>query len=82
MILTITTTYQLATDLGFLVKKNPARVHSFKLAFGTAHVFYPEARAEKCTVALYLDIDPVGLVRRKSSPDSNSFGLWEYVNDR
>lgn len=82
MILSITTTYRPATDLGFLLRKNPARVHSFELSFGTAYVFFPEASASKCTVALYLDIDPIGLARRKSSSESDSFGLWEYVNDR
>ena len=29
-------------DLGYLLHKNPARVHSFELPFGKAHVFYPE----------------------------------------
>ena len=39
MLLTITTTYQPATDLGFLLVKNPARCQSFSLSFGQAHVF-------------------------------------------
>ena len=46
MLLTITTTYQPATDLGYLLHKNPARVQSFSLSFGQAHVFYPEASSE------------------------------------
>ena len=29
----------------------------------TAHVFYPEATPERCTVALLLEVDPVALVR-------------------
>jgi hypothetical protein len=29
-------------DLGYLLHKNPARLHSFNLPFGKAHVFYPE----------------------------------------
>src|SRR5216684_515120 len=62
MLLTITTTHRPATDLGYLLHKNPAKVHSFDLSFGKAHVFYPEATAAKCTVALLMDVDPVGLV--------------------
>jgi hypothetical protein len=43
MLLTITTTHQPATDLGYLLRKNPAHAHSRPLAQGTAHVFFPEA---------------------------------------
>jgi hypothetical protein len=50
MLLTITTTCRPATDLGFLLHKNPARVHEFELSFGRAHVFYPEASDTRCTV--------------------------------
>jgi hypothetical protein len=39
MFLTITTTHQPATDLGYLLRKNPARVQSFEQSFGVAHVF-------------------------------------------
>jgi 3' terminal RNA ribose 2'-O-methyltransferase Hen1 len=78
MLLTITTTHQPATDLSYLLYKNPAKVQSFNLAFGQAHVFYPEASDERCTAALLLDINPVGLVRR----DSGGFALAQYVNDR
>ncbi len=79
MLLTITTTHQPATDLGYLLHKNPAKAQSFNLAFGQAHVFYPEASDECCTAALLLDINPVGLVRREGS---NNFALEQYVNDR
>jgi hypothetical protein len=48
------------------------------VSFGPAHVFYPEATDERCTAALLLDIDPVGLVRgRRPGPS-----LEPYVNDR
>jgi 3' terminal RNA ribose 2'-O-methyltransferase Hen1 len=81
MLLTITTTHHPATDLGYLLHKNPAKVHSFELSFGKAHVFYPEASAERCTVALLLDVDPVGLVRgRRGYGDGGT--LDQYVNDR
>ena len=59
MLLTLTTTHNPATDLGFLLHKNPANLHSFELSFGKAHVFYPEATAERCTAALLLDVDPL-----------------------
>jgi len=68
MLLTITNTNWPATDLGYLLHKNPARVQSFALSFGQAHVFYPEASAERCTAALLLDVDPVGLVRNRRGP--------------
>ncbi len=76
MLLTITNELAPATDLGYLLHKNPARAQSFDLPFGKAHVFYPEASPERCTAALLLDVDPVGLVRGRGST------LREYVNDR
>ncbi|WP_223651284.1 3' terminal RNA ribose 2'-O-methyltransferase Hen1 [Hymenobacter psoromatis] len=78
MLLTITTTYQPATDLGYLLHKNPARLQSVEITGGLAHVFYPEATAQRCTAALLLDLDPVGLVRDRHG----DFALAEYVNDR
>ena len=78
MLLTITTTHQPATDLGYLLHKNPARLQSVEITGGQAHVFYPEATAERCTAALLLDLDPVGLVRGREG----GFALAEYVNDR
>lgn len=81
MLLTITTTHRPATDLGYLLAKNPARVQSFALSFGQAHVFYPEASPERCTAALLLDVDPVALVRRRGST-AESGPLEQYVNDR
>ena len=63
MLLTITTTHVPATDLGHLLHKHPARAQSFPLGFGQAHVFYPEVSAERCTAALLLEVDPIGLVR-------------------
>jgi len=82
MLLTITTTHQPATDLGYLLHKNPARLHSFELSFGQAHVFYPEAAEERCTAALLLDVDPVGLVRNRRGPAGEGGSLEQYVNDR
>src|SRR5579863_8147626 len=82
MLLTITTTCSPATDLGYLLHKNPARRQSFDLSFGQARVFYPEATAERCTAALLLDVDPVGLVRNRRGPAGEGFSLEQYVNDR
>ena len=82
MLLTVSTTHQPATDLGFLVHKNPGRFQSFKLPFGRADVFYPEAESHRCTVALLLNIDPVGLVRPKPGAPKAGGWLEQYVNDR
>lgn len=73
--LLLTTSHQPATDLGYLLHKNPARAHSLDLAFGQVHVIYPEATPERTTAAIMLEIDPVGLVRGSST-------LEQYVNDR
>ncbi|MEM7154517.1 MAG: 3' terminal RNA ribose 2'-O-methyltransferase Hen1 [Myxococcota bacterium] len=80
MLLTITTTHAPATDLGYLLGKNPARTQSFDLSFGRAHVYYPEAEDDRCTAALLLDVDPVGLVRRPRGDEG--FALSQYTNDR
>jgi hypothetical protein len=65
MLLAITTTHSPATDLGYLLRKNPARPQSFDLSFGRAHVFYPEASGERCTVALLVEVDPVNRVAER-----------------
>ena len=80
MLLTIATTHRPATDLGHLLHKHPDRVQSFGVPFGEAHVFYPEAGEERCTAALLLEVDPVGLVRRGRG--RGTFALAQYVNDR
>jgi len=82
MLLTITNTRPPATDLGYLLHKNPNRLQSFELAFGRAHVFYPEATEDRCTAALLLDVDPVGLVRTRRGPAGEGGMLEQYVNDR
>src|SRR5450631_2229853 len=79
VLLTISTTAQPATDLGFLLHKHPARVQEVELSFGKAHVFYPEASVERCTAALLVDVDPVGLVRGRGDGEGT---LDAYVNDR
>jgi 3' terminal RNA ribose 2'-O-methyltransferase Hen1 len=81
MLLTITTTHSPAADIGFLLEKHPGKVHEFELSAGRATVFYPEATDERCTVALLLDIDPIGLVRSQAAKAGDA-GLDQYVNDR
>ena len=84
VLLTITTTRAPATDLGYLLHKHPDRLQTFPTAAGAAHVFYPEATAERCTAALLLEVDPVALVRgpagSKNKPGDGE--LAQYVNDR
>lgn len=82
MLLTLTSTTPPATDLGHLLRKHPGRVHSFDLSFGKAQVFYPEATEERCTAALLLDVDPIGLVRSRRGPAGEGRSLEQYVNDR
>ena len=89
MLLTITTTREPATDLGYLLHKHPDRLQTFPTAAGAAHVFYPEASAGRCTAALLLEVDPIALVRgpagsktmagRKTTASGE---LAQYVNDR
>ncbi len=81
MLLTLTTTHTPATDLGFLLEKHPERAQRFELAWGAAHVFYPEASEARCTAALMIELDPLKLTksaRKRGAPGS----LAHYVNDR
>ncbi|MGW4441430.1 3' terminal RNA ribose 2'-O-methyltransferase Hen1 [Streptomyces sp. NPDC004682] len=74
-----------ATDLGYLLHKHPDHAQTFATSHGTAHVFYPQADAERCTAALLLEIDPVALVRRgkgKGRGGAPDTALAQYVNDR
>jgi 3' terminal RNA ribose 2'-O-methyltransferase Hen1 len=82
MLLTITTTHHPATDLGYLLHKNPSRAQSFELSFGRVHVFYPEATPDRCTAALLLDVDAVSMVRDRRGPAGPGGLLEQYVNDR
>ncbi|MDA0206464.1 MAG: 3' terminal RNA ribose 2'-O-methyltransferase Hen1 [Acidobacteria bacterium] len=70
------------TDLGYLLHKNPSRIHSFEMPFGMARVFQIDAPANQSAVALLLDVDPVELVRGRGEKSSSSFSLRQYVNDR
>ncbi|HEU5107534.1 MAG TPA: 3' terminal RNA ribose 2'-O-methyltransferase Hen1 [Micromonosporaceae bacterium] len=89
MLLTLTTTAQPATDLGYLLVKHPDRVHRTSVSTGTAYTYFPEATAARCTAALMLDVDPGRLTpargRRRDrgpGPMPEGFTLGQYVNDR
>jgi 3' terminal RNA ribose 2'-O-methyltransferase Hen1 len=79
MYLSLATTHQPATDFGFLLHKNPARLHETELPFGKAFLFYPEATQTRCEAVLVMDVDPVELVRGRGRADGL---LDQYVNDR
>lgn len=79
MLLTIATTHRPATDLGFLLHKNPDHRHEKSLPFGKAVMCFPEAEDAQCRFALSVEVDPIGLVRGRGPRT----GLHDsYVNDR
>src|SRR5260370_26373326 len=82
MLLTITTTHQPASDLGYLLHKKPGRLQTAELSMGKAPVFYPEATPTRCTAALLLEVDPVALVRNRKGPGGDAGTLKQYVNHR
>ena len=82
MLLRIATTHRPATDLGYLLHKHPERVQSFELSFGTANVFYPEAREDRCEFAMLLDVDAIRLTRAQHRRRGRDRTLSQYVNDR
>jgi len=86
MLLTITSATPPATDLGFVLHKNPAALRSVDVGFGVAHAFYPEAGPQRCTIALLVEVDPVALARRQGAglpaAEAGGFPLARYVNDR
>ncbi len=81
MLLTVSTTHHPATDLGYLLHKNPARLQTEELSFGKAYVFYTEASVDHCTATLLVEVDPVALVRGRG-PAGEGGQLEQYVNDR
>jgi hypothetical protein len=69
MLLTITTEHSPATDLGYLLHKHPENVRTVTFPFGDAHVFFPEASERRCTAAVIVEVDPIGLIRRRGRKD-------------
>lgn len=80
MLVSLTSTSPVATDLGFLLHKHPDRVRSVDVGFGCAHVFYPEATAQRCTATTYVEVDSFGGKRHRDQRWAR--GLEQYVNDR
>lgn len=66
-LLSIETTHNPATDLGYLLRKNPANAHLKELSFGKAAVVFPIADEDRCQAALLLDVDSVGQARKDRS---------------
>lgn len=81
MLLSITNHGPQASDLGYLLHKNPANVNASQLSFGQATVFYPEGPDDECTAVLLVEVDPIGLVRSKGARQGN-WALGQDVNDR
>lgn len=81
MLLKISTNRTSARDLSFLLHKHPDRLQAVDLPAGKAHIFYPKADDETCSVCLLLDINPIDLVKN-SKGNNNDFALAHYVNDR
>jgi len=87
VLLTVTTTHDPATDLGFLLVKHPDRVHEFDVPTGRAYVCFPEASHARCTAALVLEVDPQRLSAgrgggRAGGATPDGFTLGRFVNDR
>ena len=80
MLVSLTSTTPDATDLGYLLHKHPDRVRSVDVGFGRAHVFYPEATAQRCTATTYVEVDPFGPARHRR--ERRAQGLEPYLNDR
>ncbi|MFN8526391.1 MAG: 3' terminal RNA ribose 2'-O-methyltransferase Hen1 [Chloroflexota bacterium] len=77
MLLSLSTTRNPATDLGFILHKKPDRPQSFPLRFGQGHVFYPDATADRCTAVLFVEVDPVAITRGKHEDPQGG-----YISDR
>jgi 3' terminal RNA ribose 2'-O-methyltransferase Hen1 len=82
MLLTLKTTRYPATDLGYLLYKNPSKFHSYDLPVGKAYVFFPEIDLNNCCATLLLDIDPIALAKKKTGHSNDNFVLGQFVNDR
>ncbi|MYB28739.1 MAG: 3' terminal RNA ribose 2'-O-methyltransferase Hen1 [Acidimicrobiaceae bacterium] len=80
MLVSLTSTTPVATDLGYLLHKHPDRVRSVDVGFGRAHVFYPEATPQRCTATTYVEVDPFGRTRHRQHRRAQ--GLEPYLNDR
>jgi len=49
------------------------------MSVGAAHVLYPEATDERFTAAVFLSVDPIGLVRNRRLGGNDALSLSHYV---
>ena len=83
MLLTITCKGEHASELSFLLHKNPYKVQEFNVIMGKAYVFYPKVSDIETTVALLADLNPIDLVKGKEGVKQDSYyTLFDYINDR
>lgn len=78
MLLTLTCAASQAPDIGYLLGKHPDTIFQRAFSAGQLWVFYPEVAAERVTVALLAEVDPIDLVRHSGG----GAHLDQYVNDR
>lgn len=81
MLLTVSLSGPDAWALGHLLRKHPDRVQQFTLPVGLATVFYPESGPERTTAALLLEVDSIGMVKRRLR-SKVGLSLTDYVTDR
>lgn len=74
MILKFALLHEPSSDVGYLLHKNPSRLHEAEFSFGKGVVAFREIERQT-EVALIIDVDAVGLVRGGATYD-------QYVNDR
>ncbi len=79
MLLELATSAPLASELGFLLHKTPPMCTKRHCRMGPYASSTPKPPTKACTMALWLDVDPVGLVRRAGDI---GFAVAQYVNDR
>jgi 3' terminal RNA ribose 2'-O-methyltransferase Hen1 len=82
MFLTIATTHNPATDLGYLLHKHPGKMHSKISSQGINYCFFSEVSEERCKACLLMDIAPRHLFKSKLEARFNIVNYNPYVNVR
>jgi 3' terminal RNA ribose 2'-O-methyltransferase Hen1 len=78
MLLTLTCYGPEAPDFSSMLHKSNIKLHTFKLDFAVAKVFYPVVCPEKVSCAMMLEIDPL-----TTAKENVGFpGLFDYLSDR
>ncbi len=68
-------------DLGFLLHKNPNRIHERAMPNGTARLFFTRRDETATTAVLHLELDPVGLVQDRNAKNIGG-SITHFINDR